>query len=219
MLNILKYRVLDAIEREGIIGIVRDTNEQDALVRSRALIAGGVSVLEISLSTPGAFNILTQLIHEIREQNQDVFIGAGTVLDSESARFCIANGAQFIIAPDFNAGLVKTCHRYGILCIPGTGTVTEIVTAMENGIDAVKVFPGSVMGPEFIKAVSGPLPHANCIPVGGVNIDNIGDWFRAGSFAVALGAGLTHPVKNGCSFEEIKAHAGRVIEKVKAEKQ
>jgi 2-dehydro-3-deoxyphosphogluconate aldolase/(4S)-4-hydroxy-2-oxoglutarate aldolase len=214
-----KQIVLETIEREGLVGIVRDKNEKDALTRTRALIAGGVKILEISLATPGALNIITEIAKEADETKNGVCVGVGTALDSESARISILAGAKFVIAPNFSPELAKTCNRYGVVCLPGVATFTEIVNAMEYGIDLVKLFPGETIGPKFIKAVKAPLPQANIVPVGGVSYDNIDEWFAAGAYAVALGSGITHPDKKTCVFDEIKANAEKIVKKVKEVKE
>ena len=186
------------------------------MVRTRAIMDGGVTILEISMSTPGALNIIETIAKEIKEKNLDAYVGAGTVLDPETARACILAGASFIIAPNFRPEVAKLCNRYSIAYMPGVQTFTEIVTAMDYGCDIVKIFPASAVGIGFIKAVMGPLPQARCIPVGGVSIDNIDKWFDDGAYAVALGSGLTHPTKGTCDYDEIKAHAEAVVAKVKS---
>ena len=211
-MEILKHSVIQNMHKNGLVGIVRDKNEADAMVRTRAIMDGGVTILEISMSTPGALNI----IEEIKEKNLDAYVGAGTVLDPETARACILAGASFIIAPNFRPEVAKLCNRYSIAYMPGVQTFTEIVTAMDYGCDIVKIFPASAVGIGFIKAVMGPLPQARCIPVGGVSIDNIDKWFDDGAYAVALGSGLTHPTKGTCDYDEIKAHAEAVVAKVKS---
>lgn len=213
-MDIQKYQIISSVGKSGLVGIVRDNNEADAMVRTRAIRDGGVANLEVTLSTPGALNIISAVAKEIEEKHLNSFVGAGTVLDVESARAAILAGAKFIISPNFKEDVAKLCCRYSIPYFPGVMTVTEIVSAMECGCDVVKVFPASALGIGFIKAVMGPLPHARCIPTGGVDIDNIEDWFKDGAYAVALGAGLTHPTKGSCDYEEIKAHAEKIVAKV-----
>lgn len=215
-MEILKHSVIQNMHKNGLVGIVRDKNEADAMVRTRAIMDGGVTILEISMSTPGALNIIETIAKEIKAKNLDAYVGAGTVLDPETARACILAGASFIIAPNFRPEVAKLCNRYSIAYMPGVQTFTEIVTAMDYGCDIVKIFPASAVGIGFIKAVMGPLPQARCIPVGGVSIDNIDKWFDDGAYAVALGSGLTHPTKGTCDYDEIKAHAEAVVAKVKS---
>lgn len=214
-MEILKHKVIQTMHKNGLVGIVRDNNEEDAIVRTRAIRDGGVSILEISMSTPGALNIISTVAKEIKEKKLDAYIGAGTVYDVETARACILAGASFIIAPNFNIEVAKMCNRYSIAYMPGVQTFTEILTAMDYGCDIVKLFPASAVGIGYIKAIMGPLPQARVIPVGGVSIDNIDAWFKDGAYAVALGSGLTHPTKGTCDYEEIKAHAEAIVAKVK----
>ena len=215
-MDILKHKVIANMHANGLVGIVRDKTEEEAMVRTRAIMDGGVTILEVSMSTPGALNIIETIAKEIKEKNLDAYVGAGTVLDPETARACILAGASFIIAPNFRPEVAKLCNRYSIAYMPGVQTFTEIVTAMDYGCDIVKIFPASAVGIGFIKAVMGPLPQARCIPVGGVDINNIDKWFDDGAYAVALGTGITHPTKGTCDYEEIKAHAAAVVAKVKA---
>ena len=213
-MEILKHKVISTMHKNGLIGIVRDNSEEDAITRTRAIRDGGVSILEISMTTPGALNIISTVAKEIKENKLEAFIGAGTVLDVETARACILAGSSFIISPNFNIEVAKMCNRYSVAYMPGVQTFTEIVTAMDAGCDIVKIFPASAVGIGFIKAVMGPLPQARCIPVGGVDINNVDKWFADGAYAVALGAGLTHPTKGTCDYEEIKAHTEKVVAKV-----
>ncbi|MDY5941046.1 MAG: bifunctional 4-hydroxy-2-oxoglutarate aldolase/2-dehydro-3-deoxy-phosphogluconate aldolase [Eubacteriales bacterium] len=215
-MDIQRIKVIENMHKNGLVGIVRDKNEEDAMTRTRAIMDGGVTILEISMSTPGALNIISTIAKEIKAKGLDAYVGAGTVLDPETARACILAGASFIIAPNFRPEVAKLCNRYSIAYMPGVQTFTEIVTAMEYGCDIVKIFPASAVGIGFIKAVMGPLPQARCIPVGGVSLDNIDKWFADGAYAVALGSGLTHPTKGTCDYEEIKAHAEKVVAKVRA---
>lgn len=215
-MEIQRIKVIENMHRNGLVGIVRDSNEEDAMTRTRAIRDGGVSILEISMSTPGALNIISTVAKEIKEKKLDSYVGAGTVLDPETARACILAGASFIIAPNFKPEVAKLCNRYSVVYMPGCATFTEIINAMEYGCDVVKIFPATAVGGVgFIKAVMGPLPNARCVPVGGVNIDNIEAWFKDGAYAVALGKGLTHPNKDKCDYEEIKAHAEAVVAKVR----
>lgn len=215
-MEILKHSVIQNMHKNGLVGIVRDKNEADAMVRTRAIMDGGVTILEISMSTPGALNIIETIAKEIKEKNLDAYVGAGTVLDPETARQTILAGASFILAPNFNLEVAKMCNRYSICYMPGVMTFNEIVTAMDAGCDIVKVFPASALGIGFIKAVMGPLPQARCIPVGGVNIDNIEAWFNDGAYAVSLGTALTNPTKGTCDYDEIKANAEAIVAKVKS---
>ncbi len=215
-MEILKHSVIRNMHKYGLVGIVRDNNEKDAMVRARAIMDGGVTILEISMTTPGALNIISTIAKEIEEKHLDAYVGAGTVLDPETARQTILAGASFILAPNFNLEVAKMCNRYSIAYMPGVQTFNEIVAAMDAGCDIVKVFPASAVGIGFIKAVMGPLPQARCIPVGGVNIDNIEAWFKDGAYAVSLGTALVNPTKGTCDYDEIKANAEKIVAKIRS---
>src|SRR5439155_10361694 len=132
-----------------------------------------------------------------RFSNQGLLIGAGTVLDEETARIAILAGAQFIVSPSLNAGTAQLCRRYQVPYMPGAATATEVVRALEEGADIVKVFPGEILGPAFVKAILGPLPHAPLMPTGGVALDNAADWIHAGCVALGVGSNLTASAKMG----------------------
>ena len=209
-MGIEKYKMIAGLAEHRLVGIIRCSSEEEAVRKSESIIEGGIKILEVSLTTPGALQVINRLV---KTKQKDVFIGAGTVLDSESARACILAGSEFIIAPNLNREMVFACNRYAVPCIPGVGSTTEVVRALEWGCDIVKAFPGSVLGTSFIKAVKGPVPQAEIIPVGGVSLSNIEDWFAAGAFAVALGSALTHP-SAGEDPETIRKNTGEVVELV-----
>ena len=152
--QIPKARVFDKIYREVLFGIVRTHSVETAVNASRALIAAGLEMQEISMTTPGALEV----IRSLSEEFPDSIIGAGTVLDAPTARLVIDSGADFIVSPNLNLEVIRMGNRYGVPVMPGIGTVTELITAMEAGADVVKAFPGSVLGPAFIKALAGPAP-------------------------------------------------------------
>lgn len=183
-----RYEVFQRIRESGLIGIIREKSQAAGKQRMELLIQGGVEVLEVSLCTPGALD----LIAAYADRRNAFVVGAGTVLDAESARLAILAGAQFVIAPNFSSDMAKACNRYAVPLFPGVGTVNEIITALEWGCDIVKLFPASSLGPGYIKAVRAPIPQVYCIPVGGVNIYNIEQWFESGAFAVAMSSELTH---------------------------
>jgi 2-dehydro-3-deoxyphosphogluconate aldolase/(4S)-4-hydroxy-2-oxoglutarate aldolase len=176
-------RVLEA----GVIAIVRLDSAGQLGQVARAIKAGGADVIEFTMTTPGALDIIAS---STREFGEDVLLGAGTVLDAETARAAILAGAQFIVSPTLNAATVELCHRYSVIAVPGTLTPTEILTAWEWGADLVKVFPASVGGPGYIKGVLAPLPQVRLVPTGGVNMQNAADYIKAGAAAVAVGGSL-----------------------------
>jgi len=175
------------IEASGVIAIVRFDRSEDLVQVARAVRAGGVRAIEFTMTTPNALDIIEQ---SAREFGQDVLLGAGTVLDPETARAAILAGAQFVVAPTLNPQVIETCRRYSKAVIAGAFTPTEILTAWEWGADFVKVFPAEFGGPEYLKAVLAPLPQVKLIPVGGVSLENTGAFIKAGASAVAVGGNL-----------------------------
>lgn len=178
-------RILDA----GVIAIVRLDSAGQLGQVARAIKAGGVEVIEFTMTTPGALDIIAASSHEFGDQ---VLLGAGTVLDAETARAAVLAGARFIVSPTLNPATVELCHRYSVIAVPGTFTPTEILTAWEFGADLVKVFPASVGGPGHIKAVLAPLPQVRLVPTGGVNLQNAADYIQAGAAALAVGGSLVN---------------------------
>lgn len=205
----LKIDILQSLRTAGIVAIVRESSEAHALNVAQACIDGGITAVEIAYTTPGAMRVLETL----RTINPQVLLGAGTVLDAETARIAILSGAQFIISPAVNVDTIRLCSRYQIAALPGAMTPTEIVTAMEAGADFVKVFPADTLGPSYIKALRGPLPHAPLMPTGGVTRDNLADWFAAGSVAVGVGSSLTSSAK-AADYASIAGNARGFVERM-----
>jgi 2-dehydro-3-deoxyphosphogluconate aldolase/(4S)-4-hydroxy-2-oxoglutarate aldolase len=176
-------RILDA----GVIAIVRlDSAGQLGKVAS-AIKAGGVDIIEFTMTTPGALDIIAASTQEFGDE---VVLGAGTVLDAETARAAILAGARFIVSPTLNPATVELCRRYSVIAVPGAFSPTEILTAWELGADLVKVFPAGTGGPGYIKDVLAPLPQVRLVPTGGVNLQNAADYIQAGAAAVAVGSSL-----------------------------
>ena len=144
----------------------------------------------------------------------EIIIGAGTVLDPETARAAILAGAEYIVSPCLNVDTVKLCNRYQVACMPGAMTIKEVVECMEAGADIVKIFPGELFGPAIIKAIKGPIPQASLMPTGGVTVDNAGEWIKAGAVAVGAGSSLTAGAKKG-DYESITTIARQFIQKIK----
>lgn len=199
---------LKEIEKEGIIAIIRCSSGEEALKLAEAIRAGGIRLIEITMTVPNAISVLREL-----SNREDMVVGSGTVLEPGTAALCIAEGAKFIVSPAFDEETVKLCNRNDILCIPGIGSVTEALKAFEVGARAVKLFPSEVLGTEFIKAIRRPLPYARIIPTGGVSLENVKDWFSAGAFAIGVGSALTAPGEKG--YEYIKELAGKFVLEVK----
>jgi 2-dehydro-3-deoxyphosphogluconate aldolase/(4S)-4-hydroxy-2-oxoglutarate aldolase len=180
-----KREVLDRMISEGLVPVVRVSSAQEAIDVSDALKEGGVSFIEITMNVQGAIEVIRELTQKYRDQ---IILGAGTVLDPETGRAALLAGAQFIVSPTLNLDLIHLAHRYSAVVIPGTMTPTEVLTAWNAGADMVKVFPAAQLGgPDYIRALRGPLPQILLVPTGGVNLQNAGAFIRAG--ATALGAG------------------------------
>jgi 2-dehydro-3-deoxyphosphogluconate aldolase/(4S)-4-hydroxy-2-oxoglutarate aldolase len=183
-----KTAVLQRIREVGIVPVVRAESADEAGRAIAAIMAGGVPVLEITMTVPGAVPLIADLC---RRFGQDAVVGAGTVLDPETARACILAGAQFVVSPATNVATIACCRRYGVPIMPGALTPTEVVTAWEAGADMVKVFPCSALGgASYIKALKAPLPQIDLIPTGGVNLQTAADFLKAGSTALGVGADL-----------------------------
>ncbi|MBK8025260.1 MAG: bifunctional 4-hydroxy-2-oxoglutarate aldolase/2-dehydro-3-deoxy-phosphogluconate aldolase [Chloroflexi bacterium] len=199
---------LSLIEQSGIVAIMRATGPGPLLAAADALVAGGVCAVEVTLTTPGALEIIRAAVDHFR--GQLVAFGAGSVLDAESARVAIAAGAHFIVCPTLSLNTIAACKRYSIPVLPGAYTPTEILTAWEAGADLVKVFPADIGGPAYLKAVKAPLPQIKLAAVGGVTLDNVGEFFRAGASAVGVGSSLiSQALLDEGRFDEIESRARR----------
>ena len=175
------------MKRIGLVPVLRADSVDQALALAEAIATGGVTVLEITMTVPGAIHVMRRLA----ETRPDLLIGAGTVLDPETARMCILEGAQFIVSPALNLATLEMCHRYSVAVLPGALTPTEIVTAWQAGADVVKVFPASAMGgASYLRSLKAPLPQVELIPTGGVSLATADDFLRAGAFALGVGADL-----------------------------
>lgn len=191
-----KLSVLQRLAEAGIIAVVRGASSEEAMKASHALIKGGIKGVELTFSVPNAEKIIQELSEEFSEQSE-VIIGAGTVLDVTTARLAIMAGAEYIVSPCFDRQTAELCNLYQIPYMPGCMTITEMQTALKAGVDIVKLFPGSVYGPEVISAFKAPLQQLNIMPTGGVNLENMGDWFKAGAIAVGVGGNLLAPAAAG----------------------
>lgn len=208
----MKGKIMNLLNETKIISIIRAESSEELLNAAKALKEGGIKFIEVTMTTPGALNA----IEEFCGKMEDVIIGVGSVLDSETARISILKGAEFIVTPTLNFDVIKMCKRYSKVVIPGAFTPTEIINAWDSGADFVKVFPASVGGPSYIKAIKAPLPQVNLIPVGGVNIDNVSDFIKAGSSAVAVGSQLVKKeFLKEKKFEAIKNLAKEFVERIK----
>ena len=190
-----KEIILNKIKAAGIVAVIRAESADKASRIVDACIEGGIPAIELTFTVPGAHKVIEELAKRYTED--EIILGAGTVLDSETARIAMLSGAGYIVSPSLNEGTIKLCNRYRVPIMAGIMTPTEAVTAMELGVDILKAFPGDVLGPKFIKALHGPLPQAQIMPTGGVDITNVADWIKAGAVAVGAGSSLTGAAKSG----------------------
>jgi 2-dehydro-3-deoxyphosphogluconate aldolase / (4S)-4-hydroxy-2-oxoglutarate aldolase len=183
-----KDQVRQLIIEIGICPVVRAASAEQAMAAAEAVRAGGIPIVEITMTVPGAIDVIAQLARSV---GGDVLIGAGTVLDAETARRCIDAGAEFLVSPGFDLETVKLANSEGKLIMAGALTPTEVITAWKSGADFVKIFPcGNVGGPKYIKALKGPLPNVPMVPTGGVNLETAADFIRAGAAALGIGGEL-----------------------------
>jgi 2-dehydro-3-deoxyphosphogluconate aldolase/(4S)-4-hydroxy-2-oxoglutarate aldolase len=207
----LKLKVLGKVIESGLVAIVRTNSADQAARIAEACARGGAAAIEITFTVPGATAVIEALAKQYA--SGEILIGAGTVLDPETARIAILAGAQYIVSPSVNPETARLCNRYQIPYMPGAGTMREIVDAMECGADIVKLFPGETLGPAFVKAVKGPLPQASLMPTGGVAVDNVAEWIKAGAVAVGVGGSLTAGAQSG-NFQLITDTAKQFIERI-----
>ncbi|MBW3540792.1 MAG: bifunctional 4-hydroxy-2-oxoglutarate aldolase/2-dehydro-3-deoxy-phosphogluconate aldolase [Planctomycetes bacterium] len=193
----------------GLVAIIRAASSEQLVSVARALYEGGIDVIEVTLTVPNALEIIAAVRRELGE---NVLLGAGSVLDAETARAAMLAGAEFIVSPVVREDVIRLCKRYGKLVMPGAFTPTEILTAWEAGADIVKVFPADVGGPAYLKAVAAPLPQVRLMPTGGVNLDTLRAFWAAGACALGLGSALVEQqaVRDG-DMDHIRNLAGRYV--------
>nr|WP_263324658.1 bifunctional 4-hydroxy-2-oxoglutarate aldolase/2-dehydro-3-deoxy-phosphogluconate aldolase [Neobacillus sp. Marseille-Q6967] len=182
--------VVEFIKEYPIVAVIRDANPQNIVRVANALFEGGVRVLEVTAETPKVMTMIEKVADELGDK---VLVGAGTVLDPETARAAIMAGSQFIVSPSLNPETIKMTKRYGVVSVPGALTPTEILTAYEHGADMIKVFPVNAFGPGYIKNIHGPFPHVPLMVTGGINTSNVNDYINNGALAVGVGSNLVSP--------------------------
>ena len=210
-----KQQVLDRITREGLMPVLRAESTQQALAIAQALEAGGVTILEVTMTVPNAVRLIEQLADTAGDR---LLLGAGTVLDTETARAAMLAGAQFIVSPALDRATIEICRRYSVAVFPGALTPTEVVAAWQAGADAVKVFPASAMGgAKYLRALKAPFPQIELIPTGGVTLETAAEFLRAGAYALGVGGDLVDPaaIRKGHP-ETITANARKYLEIVAA---
>ncbi len=210
-----KEKVIENVMDSGLIVVVRADSAEQAYRITDACLEGGVKLIEITFTVKGAHHIIEDLSK--RYDEKDLILGAGTVLDQETARIAILSGAQYIIAPHLDLDTVKMCNRYRVPAMPGCMTPREIALATEAGVDLIKVFPGEVLGTQFIKAVKAPMPFLNLIVNGGVDQYNAKDWIKAGACGVGVGGNITKYAKTG-EYEKITQTAKAILDNIREAK-
>jgi 2-dehydro-3-deoxyphosphogluconate aldolase/(4S)-4-hydroxy-2-oxoglutarate aldolase len=207
-----KTTILKKITDCGVVAVVRAESAEQALRIAEACVKAGIAGIEITYTVPGATDVISAVAKEYG--GGEIIIGAGTVLDPETARTAILGGAQYIVSPSFNPETVRLCNRYQIASMPGAMTIREVIDVMESGADVVKIFPGELFGPKIIKSIKGPLPQAPLMPTGGVSLDNVHEWISAGAIAVGVGGALTAGAAKG-DYASITEMGKQFVEKVR----
>ncbi|EHO51962.1 2-dehydro-3-deoxyphosphogluconate aldolase/4-hydroxy-2-oxoglutarate aldolase [Lachnospiraceae bacterium oral taxon 082 str. F0431] len=211
-----KEQVLTRIKEDCLVAVVRAKNKEQGEKVIDAIVAGGIKFIEITMTMDEGNPVeFIQFMADKYRNNDRVVIGAGTVLDPETARAVILAGANYVVSPGLNVETIKLCNRYRIPMLPGVMSPTEAITALEAGCDIIKVFPGNVVGPGAISSFKGPLPQGDFMPSGGVDVDNVDKWIKAGACAVGTGSSLTKGAKTG-DFAAVTAKAREFVEAVAA---
>lgn len=205
--------VLEKMVETGVVGIIRTSSSEELVNVARALRDGGVVAIEVTMTTPGALAAISEIA---KQMGGEVILGAGTVLDTETARAAFLAGAEFLVSPVLVPEVIAMCHRYDKVVLPGAFTPTEIYRAWELGADAVKVFPATALGPQFFRDVRAPLPQIKLTPTGGVSLDNAGEFIKAGAAFVGVGGNLVDKkaIAEG-RWDALRETAGRYVEAVR----
>ncbi len=208
-----KETIIKRIEEKGLVAVVRAETADQAQRITEACLEGGCASIELTFTVPGAHRVIEALAKTYTPDQ--IMLGAGTVLDSETARIAILSGAQYVVSPCFDADAAKLCNRYRLPYMAGCMTLKEAITAMEAGCDILKIFPGDLFGPKILKAIQGPIPYAKMMPTGGVDVDNVAEWIKSGAVAVGAGGSLTAGAKTG-DYAKITATARQFIANIQA---
>jgi 2-dehydro-3-deoxyphosphogluconate aldolase/(4S)-4-hydroxy-2-oxoglutarate aldolase len=208
-----RQEVLESVERAGIVAVIRIKEPERLKAVVEAISEGGVRVLEVTMTVPNAVKLIADLAPRMPA---GFLLGAGTVVDAETARQVIDAGARFIVSPVFRQEVIDACHARDVSAMPGCFSPTEILTAWDGGADVVKVFPATTLGPGYIKDVRAPLPQVKLMPTGGVTLDNAGDWIRAGAIAVGVGTSLldAKAIAAG-NYDVLRTNAERIVKNVR----
>lgn len=201
----------ETLMNSGVVGVIRTESSEELLKVAKALKQGGVNCIEVAMTTPNALGVIEEVSHEL----EDVLVGAGTVLDAETARSAILAGAEYLVSPTVNSNMIRMAKRYGRIVAPGAFTPTEVIEAWEAGADLVKIFPASRLGPKFISDLKAPLPQVSLMPTGGINKDNAVDFIAAGSDVICVGSALIDKEAiESEDYQSITRNARELVESV-----
>lgn len=207
-----KQTILSKLKENYLFAVIRGSSSAEATEISEAVYNGGIKNIEVTFTTPQADESIKELARKYA--GTDMVVGAGTVMDDVTARIAIIAGAEFVVSPNFVPAISKVCNTYAVPYLPGCATVTEITSAMATGVEVVKVFPGGILGPSFIKNVHGPIPHVEMMPSGGVSIDNMHEWVENDAWAVGIGSALTKKLAAE-GLESVTAVSKEFVDKYK----
>ena len=210
-----KEVVLQRMKEDCLIAVIRAKNKEQGEKLVDSIIKGGINFIEITMTMDEGNPVeFIAFLAQKYKDNPKIVIGAGTVLDPETARLVILAGANYVVSPAFNPETIRLCNRYRVPVLPGVMSPTEAIMALEAGCDVIKLFPGNILGPAAISTYKGPLPQGEFMPSGGVDVDNVDKWLKAGAYAVGTGSSLTKGAKTG-DFEAVEAKAREFVEAVK----
>lgn len=211
-----KEQVLARLKEDCLVAVVRAKNLEQGEKVIDSIVAGGINFIEICMTVDegSPIDLIANMVEKYKD-NDKVVIGAGTVLDPETARMAIMAGANYVVSPGLNLETIKMCNRYRVPMLPGVMTQTEAIAAMDAGCDVIKIFPGNIVGPAAISSFKGPLPQGEFMPSGGVDVDNVDKWIKAGAYAVGTGSSLTKGAKTG-DFAAVTAKAKEFVDAVAA---
>lgn len=202
-----KYDILKEINQARLVAVVRGNSVEEAILITDKIVAGGITGIEITYTTPNATKVIEELTNKYGNK---ICLGAGTVIDKSTAVMAIHAGAKYIVSPNFDEDIALACNKFHIPYLPGVMTVSEVVKAHTYGVDVVKLFPGGDVGMSFAKNIKGPLPHFNFMPTGGVSLENFTDWLDHGAFSVGIGGFLTAPAKQN-NYDEITSISQNLV--------
>src|SRR5690554_1951304 len=206
-----KEQVIHKIEQAGIVAVIRADSKADAIKIVDACVTGGIYSIELTYTVPNASSVIEALNKQYKDK---ILLGAGTVLDVDTAKAAIKARSKYIVSPGFDEATAKYCQEHGVLYIPGCFTLTEIMYAMKYQIELIKLFPGSAVNPSYVKAIKAPLPNIKVMPTGGVSLDNLEKWFKNGVTAVGVGGELTAPARLN-NFLGVTENAHKFVKKIK----